>query len=187
MSGSADIAATEEAGRRRAFVLYASVGAAAAVAGGGLAWWKWSPTDTGSDAAGKLWGMSFDTPTGSTLAMQTLRGRPLLINFWATWCPPCVEELPLLDGFYKQNSAKSWQVLGLAIDQPSSVRTFLQRTPVSFPVGLAGLGGTELSKALGNSKGGLPFTVVLGSSGTILQRRIGRVTAADLAQWALLR
>ena len=119
--------------------------------------------------------------------MQTLKGRPLLLNFWATWCPPCVEELPLLDAFYRQNSAKSWQVLGLAIDQPSAVRGFLQRTPVSFPIALAGVGGTELAKAFGNSSGGLPFSVVISAAGEVLQRRIGRVTAADLAQWSQSR
>ncbi|HSV34620.1 MAG TPA: TlpA disulfide reductase family protein [Ramlibacter sp.] len=130
--------------------------------------------------------MSFATPAGASLTMQSLRGKPLLLNFWATWCPPCVEELPLLDAFFRENSAKSWQVLGLAIDQPSSVRKFLQQTPVTFPVGMAGMGGTELAKALGNLSGGLPFTVVIGADGRVLQRRMGRVTAADLAQWKLL-
>ncbi len=128
--------------------------------------------------------MSFETPNGAPLALQALRGKPLVLNFWATWCPPCVEELPLLDGFYRQNAGKSWQVVGLAIDQPSSVRAFLQRTPVSFPIGLAGLGGTELSQALGNLSGGLPFTVVLAKNGDVLQRKMGRITAADLASWA---
>lgn len=168
---------------RRGF-LYASVGVAAALAGAGAAWWKWSPGDSASEVMADFWPMTFETPTGSTLAMQTLRGKPLVLNFWATWCPPCVEELPLLDAFFKQNSARSWQVLGLAIDQPSAVRTFLRRAPVSFPIGIAGLGGTELSKAFGNSRGGLPFSVIIGASGQVLQRRIGRVTAADLAQWA---
>jgi thiol-disulfide isomerase/thioredoxin len=118
--------------------------------------------------------------------MGTLRGKPLLVNFWATWCPPCIEELPLLEAFYRENASKSWQVVGLAIDQPSAVRTFLQRTPVSFPVGLAGLGGSELSKALGNIAGALPYTVVISGSGEVVQRRMGRVTAPDLAQWAQL-
>lgn len=168
---------------RRA-VVYGAVGAAAALAGAGAAWWKFSPRDVPQDVTRELWPRSFETPTGETLTMQSLRGRPLLLNFWATWCPPCVEEMPLLDSFYRQNAAKSWQVVGLAIDQPSAVRTFLQRTPVTFPIGMAGLGGTELSKILGNMAGGLPFTVVIGPGGEIRQRRMGRVTAADLAQWS---
>jgi thiol-disulfide isomerase/thioredoxin len=173
------------AGRRR--LLYAGVAGAAGLAGAGLAWWKWRPDDASQDAAAALWPLSFDTPTGSTLAMQTLRGKPLLLNFWATWCPPCVDELPLLDYFYRQNASNGWQVVGLAIDQPSAVRSFLERTPISFPVGLAGLGGTELSKALGNLAGGLPYTVVVAASGQVVQRRIGRVTTAELAQWGRLR
>ncbi|HXD43188.1 MAG TPA: TlpA disulfide reductase family protein [Ramlibacter sp.] len=169
--------------RRR--LLYAGVAGAAAIAGAGLAWWKWRPEPLSQEAAA-LWALSFDTPAGSTLAMQSLRGKPLVVNFWATWCPPCVDELPLLDQFFRQNAAKGWQVIGLAIDQPGAVRTFLERTPISFPVGLAGMGGAELSKELGNAAGGLPFTVVLGSSGQVLQRRIGRVKPTDLDQWARL-
>jgi thiol-disulfide isomerase/thioredoxin len=171
-------------GRRR--LLYAGVAGVAAIAGAGLAWWKWRPGTTAHDAAAALWPLQFETPAGSTLAMGTLRGKPLLVNFWATWCPPCIEELPLLEAFYRENASKSWQVVGLAIDQPSAVRTFLQRTPVSFPVGLAGLGGSELSKALGNIAGALPYTVVISGSGEVVRRRMGRVTAPDLAQWAQL-
>ena len=171
---------------RRRSLLYAGVAGAAALAGVGVAWWKFRPQAVAPDAAAMLWPLTFDTPTGPPLAMASLRGKPLVVNFWATWCPPCVEELPMLDGFFRQNASKSWQVVGLAIDQPSAVRKFLERTPVSFPVGLAGLGGTELTSALGNMSGGLPFTVVVGAAGEILQRKMGRVTAADLAQWSQL-
>jgi hypothetical protein len=94
--------------------------------------------------------------------------------------------MPLLDGFFRQNSTKGIEVIGLAIDQPSAVRTFLQRTPVGYPVGLAGLGGTELSKVLGNESGGLPFTVVIAKDGSVVQRRMGRVSQADLGEWAQL-
>ena len=174
-----------EPDRRR--LIYAGVAGAAALAGAGVAWWKFRAADTGRDAVAALWGLKFDTPSGTTLAMQSLRGKPLVLNFWATWCPPCVEELPLLDSFYKQNASKSWQVVGLAIDQPSAVRAFLQRTPVSFPIGMAGLGGTELGRSLGNLAGGLPFTVVLGAAGDVLQRKMGRITAADLALWTQVR
>jgi thiol-disulfide isomerase/thioredoxin len=173
------------AGRRR--LLYAGVAGIAGLAGAGMAWRKWRPDSSQEDAAAALWPLEFETPVGSILAMKTLRGNPLLVNFWATWCPPCIEELPLLDQFYRDNVANSWQVVGLAIDQPSAVRSFLQRMPISFPVGLAGLGGTELSKALGNLAGALPYTVVISGSGETVQRKMGRVTAADLAQWVKVR
>ena len=170
--------------RRR--LLYAGVAGLAAAAGAGLAWRKWRP-DASSDEAAALWALSFDTPAGPILKMADLRGRPLLLNFWATWCPPCIDELPLLDSFYRKNAVNSWQVVGLAIDQPSAVRNFLARTPISFPVGLAGLDGPALSRSLGNLAGGLPYTVVVSGTGQLLQRRMGRVTAADLDQWVRLR
>jgi len=179
--------APDGARRNRRGFLYAGVAMAAALAGAGLAWRRWSPDPGPSDGSPALWTLSFDTPSGGKLEMQSLRGKPLLLNFWATWCPPCVEELPLLDAFFRENSAKSWQVIGLAIDQPSAVKAFLARTPVSFPVGLAGLGGSELSKELGNLTGGLPFSVVIGSAGKVLQRKIGRVNPAELDQWRKLR
>ncbi len=164
--------------------LLAAVAGGALLAGAGFAWWRLRPGEVAATALPGLWGLSFETPAGQSLAMSSLKGRPLLINFWATWCPPCVEEMPLLDSFFRQNASKGWQVVGLAIDQPSAVRTFLQRRPVTFPIGLAGLEGTELARNLGNLAGGLPFTVVLGPDGQVRQRRMGRVTEAELQAWA---
>ncbi len=141
--------------------------------------------ESGTEQA--LWGMEFDRPEGGALALQSFTGKPLLLNFWATWCPPCVDELPMLNAFYREQSPKGWQVLGLAIDQPSAVRKFLQRIPLDFPVGLAGLGGTDLGRSLGNLTGGLPFTVVFGGEGKVLHRKMGQITPQDLQQWAPLR
>lgn len=172
---------------RRRGLLYAGAAAAAAASGAGWAWWKYRPHDVQQGAADALWDQSFQTPDGAALAMASFRGRPLLLNFWATWCPPCVEELPMLNAFYRENASKGWQVVGLAIDQPSSVRKFLDRLPLDFPVGLAGLGGTELGRSLGNLTGGLPFTVVLGQGGRVLHRKMGQVTPDDLKQWVHLR
>ena len=171
-------------------LLYLGAAAAAGLTGVGAAWFKHEPRTltTGQTTAVQdaLWAMSFDTPDGQPQAMSSFRGKPLLLNFWATWCPPCVEELPLLDAFYQEQKAKGWQVLGLAVDQPSAVRKWLQAKPLSFAVGMAGLGGTELSKSMGNLAGSLPFTAVFGASGALLHRKTGKVSKEDLAQWIQL-
>lgn len=173
-------------------MLYTSVAAASGLAGVGLAWWKFQPhrmenDKPGADAAAvagdAFWRLSFDTLDGKTLAMSSFRGKMLLVNFWATWCPPCVEEIPLLDYFYQENKDKNWQVVGLAVDQPSAVRTWLQTQPLNFPVGMAGLTGADLSKSLGNLVGGLPFSVVFGAAGQLLHRKMGKVQPEDLARW----
>ena len=166
--------ATPQARSRRAWL--ASVAAVAALGGAGLAWWRLKPGELAPGTlgdSGALWEQTFEKPEGGELSMRALRGRPLLVNFWATWCPPCIEELPLLDRFSRENAANGWQVVGLAVDQPSSVRSFLARTPLSFPVGLAGMNGLDLGKSLGNLAGGLPFTVVLGGDGSLRQRKMG--------------
>ena len=108
------------------------------------------------------------------------------MNFWATWCPPCVEELPLINQFYRQQAAAGWQVLGLAVDQAGPVARFLERLPLDFPVALAGFAGTDLSRSLGNASGALPFSVVLGRDGAVLHRKLGKVSADELKLWAQL-
>jgi thiol-disulfide isomerase/thioredoxin len=173
---------TGEATRRGWLV--GAIAGAAAVAGAGFAWWRHRAEAVDPAVAARLWALELQTPQGGALSFAALRGRPLLVNFWATWCPPCVEEMPLLDRFYRQQAAKGWHVVGLAVDQPGAVRTFLRKTPVTFPIGLAGLEAIELTKALGNSAGGLPFSVVLGADGAVRERRIGRVSEADLQAWA---
>lgn len=116
--------------------------------------------------------------------MASLRGRPLVINFWATWCAPCVKEMPQLDRFHKDFEAKGWQVVGLAIDSPTPVREFLKRVPVGFAVGLAGMDGTALGRTLGNDKAALPFTVVIDSRGAIKHTRLGETSYEELSGWA---
>ena len=177
--------AATAAPRRRGLVLGA--GAAAALAGAGLATWRLSlqPAQPGAQEA--LWSASFEGVNGGQpVQMAELRGKPLLLNFWATWCPPCVKELPLLDAFHAQQQSRGWQVLGLAIDQPANVEKFLQRVPLRMPLALAGLGGADLSRALGNERGGLPFTVLFAADGSILKRKMGELSESDLAGWARL-
>jgi thiol-disulfide isomerase/thioredoxin len=165
------------------------VAAAAMLAGAGWSVWRGRtqpdalrPGPVVDDRA--LWAMTFPQPDGQPLAMAQLRGRPLVLNFWATWCAPCVKEMPELDRFHRDHAAQGWQVVGIAIDQPEPVREFLQRIPVGFTIAVAGLAGMELLRTLGNSSGALPFTVVFGADGQVLQRKLGETTARELARWA---
>ena len=139
-------------GRR---TLIASGLGAAAVAAGLAGWQLTRPSPV---EAAPAW---MDAPwldaQGRAIDLSSWKNRVVLLNFWATWCPPCIEELPLIEQFYQQNKARGWQVLAIAIDQPSAVRQWLQRSPLSFAVALGGLQGSEMSKRLGNANGGLQF------------------------------
>ena len=108
----------------------------------------------------------------------------MVLNFWATWCAPCVRELPALDEFQRSHRAKGWQVVGLAIDSPTPVRKFLARRPVSIAIGLAGFEGTDLARRLGNAQGLLPFTAVLDRAGKVRHRKLGETKVEELARWA---
>ena len=160
------------------------VGAAAVITGAGLAWRQTSLTDSQNDIKMKesadFWDMHFATPSGKDLTMQAFRGKPLLLNFWATWCPPCVEELPLLERFFQENSVKGWQVIGLAIDKADAVQRFIQKMPLSFPIGMGGTEGADIGRALGNMAGALPFTVVFNATGSIVHRKMGTLNADEL-------
>ena len=161
----------------------AGVGVIAGLVGALTAWQKFQTHGVMNEAVQNFWLQEFEKPEGGTLSMKELRGKPLLINFWATWCPPCIEELPLIDRFFSQNKAKSLQVVGLAVDQPSMVRRFLTQKPLGFPVGLAGFNGTELGKTLGNSQSVLPFSVIFDAKGRLLDRKAGKLDLSHLDDW----
>jgi len=165
----------------RRLALMGGAAVAAGAAGVGAALWRTRVGSVGDGAA--IWPMRFDQPEGGALTLADLRGKPMLLNFWATWCPPCVSELPLLDRFHREHQAGGWQVVGLAVDNLAPVREFLGKRPVQFPVGLAGVEGVALSKSLGNAGGALPFSVIFDHSGKIVERKLGVIQAEDLQRW----
>jgi thiol-disulfide isomerase/thioredoxin len=173
---------TGSPGRRR---LLAAVAALAAAAGAGWSWWQSRPQPVDAAAADALWSLRLPRPQGGELDLAELRGRALLLNFWATWCPPCIKEMPELDRFALAHGHRV-QVVGIAVDSPSAVQDFLARRPVSYAIGLAGMTGTELARQLGNSAGVLPFTVLLDDAGRVLQRKVGETRLEELENWLKL-
>jgi thiol-disulfide isomerase/thioredoxin len=182
-SATKDASTSEEHAVSRRHWILAGLGVTAGLAGALVAWQKFQPHAVMDEAIQNFWSQEFEKPEGGTLFMKALQGKPLLINFWATWCPPCIEELPLIDAFFNQNKSKSFQVVGLAVDQPSMVRRYLSQRPLSFPVGLAGFNGTELGKTLGNSQSILPFSVIFDAKGRLLAQKAGKLDQSDLEAW----
>ena len=112
------------------------------------------------------------------------RGKRVLINVWASWCGPCIEEMPELQRFASTQGTDGVQVVGLALDTVDGVRDFLSRVPVSYPIVLDTPGPADASVWLGNAKGVLPYTVLVGADGRIERQKIGPFQHGEITGWA---
>ncbi len=141
-----------------------------------------APADT---AVGALMQVSLKDSGGRQRKMSEWQGKVLLINFWATWCPPCVSEMPELVALQNELASKNLQVVGIGIDSPSNIREFAEKHQITYPLLLGGLEGSELSRQFGNQSGGLPFTILIGADGSVRKTYMGRLdmekVRADLA------
>lgn len=124
---------------------------------------------------------------GRQHALQEWRGRVVLVNFWASWCPPCVEEMPLLDRTAQQFAGKGLVVVGIAADTPAATRDFLAKHPVGYPILVddpeAPARNTDASLVYGNTRSVLPYSVLIARDGRILAQRFGNFSENGLAAW----
>lgn len=117
---------------------------------------------------------------GKPRALAEWGGRVLVWNFWATWCAPCREEIPLLIATRRKYGPRGVEIVGIAVDNAAKVREFSLSFSISYPILLAEADGIELMRKLGNSSGGLPYTVIADRQGKLVYRRLGALKQADL-------
>ena len=121
---------------------------------------------------------------GKPRALAEFRGKLVLVNFWASWCGPCREEMPLLEKTQQRLAAKGLQIVGIASDSAEATRAFLDTVPVHYPILVDDPSkGEDLSEAFGNDRDVLPYSVLIGSDGRVLARRAGNFTEAKLEAW----
>jgi peroxiredoxin len=160
---------------RRA-LLAGAIGLVAALAGYGVANWLRPPGDIPSTAT------DFALPdlSGQTHSLAAHRGKLLLLNFWATWCPPCRHEIPGFIRLQGRYQAQGLQILGISIDNPEAVARYWQEMQINYPLLLADDSVFELMTAYGNGKGGLPYSVLIRPDGQIAATKLGAYEEKEL-------
>lgn len=127
----------------------------------------------GATEIAPLWATTLSDHGGKAYPLANYQGKPLILNFWATWCEPCREEMPEISELASAHPEVT--VLGLAIDEAAAVHEFIESTPVSYPLLIAENEGMPLAETLGNHKGVLPYTVIISAQGEVTQVFFGRV------------
>ena len=153
-----------------------------------LGWWLSAPAPRGVSVARRgerVPNLVLDALDGGKVSVpNAYAGRPVLINLWASWCGPCVREMPALQRFHGEQAGNGVQVVGIALDDPGAVRAFVRSTRVAYPILIDTPGPTDAGVRLGNAKGVLPYSVLLSADGTLLKQHIGPFADGEIAQWA---
>jgi thiol-disulfide isomerase/thioredoxin len=173
-------AAGGNAPRRRAIVAAAAV--AALALGAGVAWWlRTDPSPAKRDASALL-EIALPDAAGVSQPLAQWRGKVLVVNFWATWCAPCREEMPMFIAAQEKHGPRGLQFVGIAVDEAAKVKQFASEIGLNYPALIGGYGAMELSRTLGNQIMALPFTIVVDRQGGVALTQLGPVKPAQLDQ-----
>lgn len=166
--------------KKRDFISLSVFGAAALGAGVYVGQRYWRATPPLPAASATLFALTLPDSHGQTQALAQWRSKPLVVNFWAPWCAPCVEEMPELQQLRTEFLPRGVEVIGLGIDKADAITQFQQRIKTTYPLLVAGTAGLELAQQFGNEVGGLPFTLVLDANGAVRYQHTGRISVTKL-------
>lgn len=164
-------------------LLVVALAALALIAGAAASWWRLTPSAPGADAVEQLFAQRYLNMAGAVQPLSDWRGKWLVVNFWAPWCAPCVEEMPDLQKVRDEFVHRNVEVLGLGIDEPDRIRAFAQQHAIRFPLYATGAAGVALTQTLGNTTRALPYTVLITPSGVVAERKLGQVKPQELRDW----
>ena len=133
------------------------------------------PSEKNNTSTASLFTSIINDSEGKPQSLKQFENKIIVLNFWATWCEPCREEMPELSNFYTENSSKNVVVIGIAIDEAKAVKSYLKKTKVMYPILVDEDKGVILSKNLGNNQGILPYTVIINSNGSVQKTIFGRI------------
>ncbi len=150
----------------------------------GVLFYLWS--DSSSQDPFSVLKMEMEDIYGETVKLENFRGKIVVINFWATWCAPCIREIPLLIKLQNRKSSKDLQVLGIGIDHVAKMRKFAETNNVNYPMLNGKIRGIDMSIKLGNSVGGIPFTVILNRKGKVVKQIAGEINESTLKNIELI-
>jgi len=170
-----------KSGRRR--LLLAGVGGVAIATGAGVALYLTTGEHASAPAVERLFAQVFDDSDGRPQPLAQWKGQWLVLNFWATWCAPCVEEMPHLQQVAHDYAGRGVAVVGLGIDNADAIRRFRKQLDLELPLLVAGATGSNLARELGNPSGALPYTVLISPQGTVVQARLGLIKPELLRSW----
>jgi thiol-disulfide isomerase/thioredoxin len=162
---------------RRTFVIASACAGAAALAAGAA---LFRQRDSRARDGEAVLATVLPDLDGHETPLSQWRGKVLVVNFWATWCAPCREEMPQFVVAQARDAAKGLQFVGIAVDQVDKVRDYVKEVRINYPVLIGGFGAIELSKALGNELAALPFTIVVDKRGGVAHTQLGQLKSAQL-------
>lgn len=154
-----------------------------------LALFLWSFGALADDAPGNkfpssetIFAATFNDPDGKPVALADFKGKPLVLNFWATWCPPCRKEIPELVEIHNRYGARGVALVGVAVEEAARVPEFVKANGINYRIVVGRDKGIWLLQTLGNKAAGLPYTVVLDRDGRIVFTKRGALTSERLEQ-----